>query len=107
MARKSSTQITAEHAKKIIKKLRGKKSSVPGIGQAHPHYDVFSDKGVYLTTLTLRHGADSKKYLGHDHMIEQLLVNAHKAKKIAQCSISRKAWIEEVEPMDDKANPPG
>jgi hypothetical protein len=96
MGRPSHTQITGELAKKIVKKLKGKESKRPGKDHSHAFYDVFSLKGIYITSLSLRHGADSKKYLGHDHMIEQLKINAFKAKQLAQCTMSRRAWIVEV-----------
>ena len=83
MARRSNTQITAEYAKKIIKKLKGKKTKAPGVAQSHDFYDVYSDKNVYLTSLSLRHGAYSTKYLGTDHMISPTLVNAFQEKHMA------------------------
>ncbi|GEM_PF-1246306 len=93
MPRPSNTQITAQLAKKIVDKLKGQ---VSGQCKAHVYYDVFSlDGETYLTQLSLRHG--SRLNLGHDHMIKQLDMNAYKAKRLGQCTISREQWLKEFQ----------
>lgn len=97
MPRPSRTQITAEYAVKIVRKLKAKESSAPGSGNAHTYYDVLSNQGKYLLSISLRHGARSQKYLGHDHMIGQLRINAYDAKRLAQCSLSRDSYLKAID----------
>lgn len=93
MPRRSRTQITAEYAKIIVRKLKGKLSNDV---QAHKHYDVYSlDGSRWLTSLSLRHG--SRDNAGHDHMIGELGVNAFKAKELARCNITPEKWEKEFE----------
>lgn len=99
MPRRSRNQITAELAKVVIKKLKAKQN---GECVAHKHFDVYTVDGKkYLTTLSLRHGADSKKNQGHDHMINQLGVNSYYAKELGRCNRSRVQWIKEFEKNSD------
>ena len=90
MPRRSRTQITADYAKRIVKKLKGQRS---GECDAHKYFDVYTVDGkLYLTQLSLRHGSGSRPYLGHDHMIGQLGVNAYTAKELARCNVTREEW---------------
>jgi len=95
MPRPSNTQITAQHAKKIVKKLKAKPSS-SGHSKAHKFYDVFHEDQLVLT-FSIRHG--SSKYLGHDHLIHELGVNAHDCKCLAQCTYTKKKWIEAMQKL--------
>lgn len=90
MARRSRTQLTSEHAKKIVKKLKAQRGPS---SKAHDHYEVFYEDTL-VVTLSLRRG--SGKYLGHDHLIHDLRVNASKCKCLAQCSYSRVQWLRDI-----------
>jgi len=101
-------QITKELAKKIVKKLKGKKGAQT---EAHQSYDVFYDSSrtLLITNLTIRHGSERDK--GHDHMEDELFLSPHNAKELARCNLSRDQWIDNlvenghlVRPDDPAAN---
>src|SRR3954447_19530870 len=83
--------ITKELAKKIIKKLKGRKT---GSGGAHDEYVIIHDRQIIAVT-TIRHG--SEKDLGHDHMPGDLHVGPNFAKLIGQCPKSRNDYIRQLE----------
>jgi hypothetical protein len=91
MPRKSGTQITGEMARKIVKKLKAKQTTRPGLSNAHKYYDVFHDDGRLVLTFSIRHS--NAKYLGHDHLLKDLFVSASKGKCLARCTYSKKEWI--------------
>jgi len=99
MPRKSRTQITGELARKIVRKLRAKESSQPGQSAAHKYYDVFHDDGRLILTFSIRHS--QAKYLGHDHLLKDLHVNAHHGKCLAQCTYSRDQWISHLQKIGE------
>ncbi len=93
--RRSRTQITGELARKIVRKLKAKETSQPGYSTAHKFYDVFHDDGRLILTFSIRHS--NKKYLGHDHLLDDLHVNAYKGKCLAQCTYSKAQWIRDLQ----------
>lgn len=93
MARRSRTQITQELAKKIVRKLKAKPSNQPGTSASHKFYDVFTEN-ILVLTFSIRHG--SKKYLGNDHLMGDLFVNAHTCKCLARCTYSKDKWLEHL-----------
>jgi hypothetical protein len=87
-----SANITVEHAKKIIRKLKAKLSA--HTSKHHCHYDVIHNDRVILT-FGVSH--TPKKGFPQDHLPGQLRVNGHTTKCLAECSFSRKAFINEME----------
>lgn len=89
MARRSTVQITKQMAKKIAKKLEAtidKESS-----SSHDRAIIFHE-GVYVADFGIRRG--SRRDAGHDHIIEELQINARFPKELAWCPKSRKDWID-------------
>jgi len=97
--RRSRTQITGELARKIVKKLKAKESGQPGQSTAHKYYDVFHDDGRLILTFSIRHA--KAKYLGHDHLLDDLHVNARNGKCLAQCSYSKSQWVADLEAIGE------
>lgn len=85
-------QITREIAQKVVRKLKAKKAASAGKGKAHTHYDVFGADGEIILSFSVRHG--SQKNLGHDHLMGDLYTNAHNVKRLANCTYSRKKYLE-------------
>jgi len=84
-------QITKEHAKAIVNKLRAKKA--PGKQKAHDLMLVIHE-GRIIATISIRRG--SQKDSGHDHIPRDLHVSPNFAKGLAQCPKSRADWIAEM-----------
>lgn len=80
--------ITKELALKIAKKLKA--DITRGVG-AHDLAEVWHD-GILVASFGIRRG--SEKDQGHDHVPEEIFVNAHFSKQLGQCPKSREQWIE-------------
>jgi hypothetical protein len=91
MPRRSQNQITRQLALKIADKLKAVKESRKG--SPHDLYAVY-ENGVPIVVFHIRHG--SKKNLGHDHIPDQIHVNAFKSKQLANCPMSRAQWVQEM-----------
>lgn len=90
MPRRSRSQITRKMAGKIVKKLKAKLAG----GGSHKQYEVYDDNDVLAATFTVRHG--SADYLGHDHLMGELKVNAHRCKCLAWCTFSRNQYLQHL-----------
>jgi len=93
-------QLTKELAKKIVKKLKGKKSKK---SKAHQLFDVRDADGTLIVSISLRHG--SEKDQGHDHLQDELCVNTHIAKGLAYCPVSKEQWIQRLIEQGNYARP--
>lgn len=89
MARRSSVQITKQMAKKIAKKLKATIDSESS--SSHDHAMILHE-GALVADFGIRRG--SRRDAGHDHIIEELQINAHFAKELASCPKSREDWID-------------
>jgi hypothetical protein len=90
-----ATQIDAELARKIAKKL---KAEIDKSGSAHDIAMVYHD-GVLVASFGIRRG--SKKNLGHDHIPGELQVGPFFAKQIGRCPKSREDYLREIGVLDD------
>jgi hypothetical protein len=84
--------ITRELARKILKKLKSKKTGKKGA--AHTEYAI-EHEGQIVALTTLRHG--SEKDLGHHHMPGDLHVGPNFAKGLGQCPRSRNDYIRNLQ----------
>lgn len=83
-------QITRELAEKIAKKLD---AQVETSGGAHSIAYIFLD-GVLVAQFGIRRGSEKDK--GHDHIPDEIFVGPNKAKRLGQCPMSKKQWIEHL-----------
>ena len=83
--------ITKEHARKIVKKLKAKLAKR---SRVHVLYDVIHE-GRVISTISVRHS--SQKDSGHDHIPGELQISPSKSKRLAQCSITRQQWIDDLQ----------
>jgi hypothetical protein len=79
--------ITKEHALEIAKKLG---ATVEKTG-AHQIAYIYH-RGQLVAQFGIRHG--SNKSLPHGHVPGDIHLGPNKAKRLAECSISQKQWIE-------------
>jgi hypothetical protein len=79
--------ITKEHARKIARKLG---AQIDRSGKAHDLACVYHN-GRLVATFGIRRG--SKKDLGHGHIPGDLHLRPHDALRLANCPLSREAWI--------------
>ena len=81
--------ITKEHALAIVKKLK----AIIKTRKKAPHDKAIVYEGDRLiASFHIRRG--SKKNSGHDFIPEQIYINAHKTKLLAQCNIERDEWLD-------------
>src|SRR5437867_122047 len=88
-------QINKQLAEKILKKL---KATLVSSG-AHKDYAVLDFHGRVVAMTSLRHG--SGKELAHDHMPPDLHIATSKAKRLGQCPLSRRQYIEILQEQGD------
>lgn len=81
-------QITKEMALKIVKKLKAK--NISRKSSAHDEYGLEHD-GRIVVVLGIRRGSEKDK--GHDHLLNDLFLNAHHAKNLANCPLSREEYL--------------
>lgn len=84
-----ATIITKELAEKIAVKLHAQKTKTG----AHDWYTV-SFNGQIVASFGIRHG--SRKDSGHDHLPDAIHFGPSKARRLGQCSISEKQWLESL-----------
>src|SRR5438093_704188 len=80
--------ITKELAEKIVRKLGAVRLQSGG---AHEIYGVL-ENGVLIASFGLRRGSEKEK--GHDHIPNDLHVGPGFAKALAQCTKSKKEWLQ-------------
>lgn len=84
--------ITKEHAKKIVRKLKGKVQKREN--RSHDFVTVYEGETA-IATFGLRRG--SRRDLGHDFIPASLHIRPHQALDLANCPLSRKEWIRILE----------
>jgi predicted transcriptional regulator len=89
-----SATITIEHARKIISKLRAKKSSYES--KHHKYFDLIVDGKVVLTFGVSHTKKDGKP---QSHLPEQLRLNAYDTRRQAQCPLSVKDYLKVLEDL--------
>jgi hypothetical protein len=89
--RRSRNQITKELALKIAKKLEAVNESDPG--DEHDTYAVYHN-GILVVAFGIRRS--SQKNMGHDHIPRELQVGPNFAKQLAQCTKSKREYLEKI-----------
>ena len=84
--------ITKELAQKIVKKLHARPLSTKG-RRAHDIMGV-EFEGKVVAHFGVRHG--SGKDEGHNHIPSSLYLSPHDARRLGQCPLSWKDWIEKL-----------
>jgi hypothetical protein len=79
--------ITRNHAEAIAKKLK----AVYRKASAHTIAEIYED-GMLIADFGIRRG--SNKEQGHDHVQKDLHVTSRDAKLLAQCPLTREAWLD-------------
>ena len=95
MPRRSHNQITKELALKIAKKLDAVNESDPG--DEHDNYNVYHD-GRLVVSFGIRRSSQKDK--GHDHIPGELQVGPNFAKQLAQCTKSKRDYLEQIGESD-------
>ena len=83
------SMLNKEDARRIAKKLE---AEVDKSAKAHDIAVIYFE-GVEVVSFGIRRG---RKDLGHDHIMRSLFVTPREARKLADCTLSRKDWIEKM-----------